>query len=339
VANYGVVTGYVTSLKAVGGDIVSGLTKAGFDAKLFTKPVQWYDAVKLFERGILFVPFLPLSLSAWVLIQRDYNLKGIPAVTYVTVEGEPKRVLVPDWIRRDGRFVANSHFTKSMLERVDVHVEKVVHHGVDLDLVRSVGPYKQALKQELRAEVVFGTVASCLPRKGLTHLAAVAAHTVNYLPGAKYVVMTEPEAADYFRGLKNVSVLTSYGKLTRNEVYALIASLDFYLCSSLSEGFCLPVLEAQALGVPVVYPAYEPLTEVAHPTANFPVPVTGVTIEDHRQGVWYYMHNYNTEDMAEAVKEAYHTYVDDRDEYDRRCEQVNKHAEQFSHVDKYTKLV
>jgi len=335
---FGVISGYATSLTVVGEDIAYTLNKLGYQAVFHDWKVPWYDAEKEFDRGIIFIPFDPLYALSWFLLQRDYNLHGIPSVTYVTVEGEPKKHLVKDWIKRDCTFIANSKFTERMLKRIGVDVIDTIYHGVNFDVIREARPSKQKLKQKLGAKVVFGTVASALPRKGLPYLAQAIKITSEKLKDVKFYILTTPEGRSYFTGLENVFVSTRFGKLTREDTLSLIGSFDYYICSSLAEGFGLPVLEAQAYGVPVIYPDYDPLNEITHPTANFPIKITGERYQSLDQGILFLLHEYKPENMADQIEKAYEIYTCKPKEYQRLSQQVKKFARQFDIVETYSKF-
>ena len=334
----GVVTSYATSLKVVGNTIVRTLKKLGHEAQFFTYRVPCFEAQKLFDRSIIVIPFDPTYLPAWVLLQRDYVIHRIPSVTYVTVEGRPKPNLIPDWVRRDGAFVANSNYTAKMLSDVDVDVVDVIHHGLDLDEFKDVTPHKEEIKAKLKCNVLMGTVASGLKRKGLDVLSDVAASISETIPDLKFYVLTTPEGALRLRGIKNVVVDPNFGKYSRRHVLELIASFDFYLCTSYAEGFCLPVLEAQALGVPVIYPQYDPLIEVTDPEANFPVPVVDEKFVDDGFGILIHYHIYDVGKMVEMIEKAYEIVTTSPEEYEKLRNRVWEFATNFDALKLYSKF-
>jgi len=337
--DYGVVSSYAPSLKVVSHDIAQAIERLGYTAKSFSYQVQWYDARKLFQKAVIFIPFDPLILSPWLNMQRDYVLHGIPAVTYVTVEGKPKQYLMEDWWLRDGIFVANSKFTRDMLKKVGVETINVVYHGIDMQMVKTIKPDKNKLKEELKAKVIFGTVASNLPRKGLDRLALAIATALEKTPDAKFIILTTKSGLAHFRGVKNTRAIPDFGNLDRAEVLSLIGSFDYYICSSTAEGFGLPLLEAQAFGVPCIYPSYAPLTEITHPSANLTVEVTDERFEDQGQGIMYLVHDYSTDELAQRITEAYEIYTCNPEEYQKRSQQVKEHAEQFDIVKTYKAFI
>jgi len=335
---FGVLTANATSLNVVAQDIVYAINKLGHDAKLYNRQIQWHEAKKLFKRGIIFIPFDPAYALIWFLLQRDYCKVGIPSVTYVTVEGLPLRTMIREWVRRDCTFIANSRFTESMLKRVDVEVKDVIYHGVNFDLIKQTKQTQQ-LKKQLNAKVVFGTVASQLPRKGLDRLAQAIKTTSEKLEDAKFYILTTPAGRNNFIGMDNVHVSTNFGKLEREEVVALIGSFDYYICSSLSEGFGLPLLEAQAFGIPVIYPDYSPLSEITHPTANFPIDVAEEEYVRFMEAIDYLFHHYNPNDMADQIEKAYETYTCKPLQYQKISQQVKEFAQQFDILKTYSKFI
>lgn len=326
---FGIVSSYATSLKVVAEDIAYALNNAGYEAIVYTWQIPSFEARKLFEKGIVVIPFDPIYMNSWVLLQRDYNKAGIPAVTYTTVEGKPKEFLIDNWVRRDGIFVANSEYTRKMVESVGARVVKVVPHGINIEMARKAKKNSKEIKDETGAEVLFGTIANFQPRKGLDKVAEVARTVKDELKGAVFYVLTSIGAVSQFKGLDNVVADGRFGKLTRIQLFELINNFDFYLCTSHAEGFCLPVLEAQAMGVPVIFPEYEPLTEITHPSANFPVNVTDVTYMDFDLGIRFSMHWYDVDEMVGQVRHAYEVYTCNTDDYKERSVQVSRFAEKF----------
>jgi len=326
------------SLKVVGSTIVGVLSRLGFQARLFTWQVPVVDALREFDRAVVFMPFAPVYVPSWVLMHRDYVKRGIVSVFYTTVEGVPKRALVPDWIRRDEVFVANSEFTRDMLERVGVRVERVVPHGIDFGELEGVG-VDEDFRRRMGGRVLFGVVANSHPRKGLAKLGEAIKMVAREVPDARFFVVTEVEGGIQLDRPPNTVVSLTFGKVSRRSILSTIASFDFYVCCSLSEGFCLPVLEAQALGVPVIYPDYKPLSEVASPRGNISFETSHVRLFSTGEGVEYTLHQYDPKVLADAIVEAYHIAAEDRDRYLAMRRDVRRWAERFNADVVYRELV
>jgi len=339
----GVVTGYVTSLSVVGRDIAEALRRSGYPCKLFTRKLQYYDAVKEFDQAILFFPYDPIYVGTWLLVYRDYVKNGINTIGYVTVEGKPKPHLIQPWFRKDFRLVAVSNFVKDMLAEVGITVMDVIPHGIDINKVKEVSRMakgmKEEIKSELGVEVLYGTICSDHRRKGLDRLRDALQIATEELPEAGFYILTKPKGASLIGKLKHVKVDTNYGMLEREEVLTLMGSFDFYLCSSLAEGFCLPLIEANAFGIPAIYPEYPPLTEVAPPELNFPFPILYIRYMDFRDGILYRCGIYKPKDMVSTIKNTFELYTSNHESYKKLGDELKSHAEKYDLMKTYPKLV
>jgi len=340
--NYGIITSTPPSMQVVANDIASALKKLGYTAKAYNWQLPWFKAKKEFEKGIIFIPFDPLIMVPWVLLQRDYMKHGLPSLTYVTCEGKPKQHLIHNWIREDCTFIACSEFVKEMLNQVDIHPITVIQHGINLEtikpMLRSAKIKGSKLKHKLGVKVLFGTICSTHPRKGLPLLAEAIKQASEELPEAGFIVHTKKMGINFFEENPHVGISPLFGKLGREEILKLIGSLDFLIHPALAEGFCLPLLEAQAFGVPVIYPKYSPLTEITHPTANYPIPTKKQEYVDTGNGILYLYHHYKPEEMVEQIKKAYETYICNPTKYEEQAKTLREHVEPYSHIKTYSKF-
>jgi len=340
---YGVVTSYAISLTVVANDIAYALNKLGYEAHSYNRQVPYWEAKKLFERAIVFIPFDPTYASVWFLLHRDYLKHGIPSVTYVTVEGEPMKFLVDDWIKRDCIFIANSKFTQRMLERIDIFTVKTIPHGVNLEAVENLKPQAERLKQEIKqrlgVKVLFGSAVSDHPRKGLPLLAEALRTATSHLPDAGFYVLTTPKGVGFLTNINRVEVSSKFGKLPREEALKLIGSFDYYLHPALAEGFCLTVLEAYAFGIPCIYPSYDPITEITQPTVDFPIETTHEDFKDFGGGIRYLCHLYEPESMASQIEHAYETYTCSPEKHREMSQQVAERAKNFDCVKVYSEFL
>jgi len=319
----GIVTSDSPSLKTVAGDIATVFSELGVQSRVYTRQIPFYEAKTLFDRSIVFMPFDPTYVLTYILLYRDYRNHGITSAFYTTVEGKPVRTMIPKWVRRDVEAIAVSNYVKERLEYADINVVDVIPHGVDLQLTSKVSPDNERLKRLTGGSMVFGAVASGHRRKGLD-LLAKAIEQVNSKIDAGFYVLTEPKAEPLFAKCGNTYVDTRFGKLSRLEVLNLISSFNFYVCSSLSEGFGLPLLESQAFGIPVVYPDYPPLNEFIDSRINFPYQYRDV--EEYRDvfGIAFEFHIYRVEDLAGAIMEAYNVYATDSEKYHVMSEEARR---------------
>jgi len=343
VYKYGVVTSYATSLTVVANDICEALRRLGFEAELYTQQIYHFEAIEKFNRAIVFMTFDPLYCISWFLLVRDYNVNGLPALLYVTTEGYPKREHIPNWFRRDLEFIACSNFVKEMLIDVGQNVIGVVRHGINLADIENAevrkDHFKHLMKRRTKGKVIFGTVATSHQRKGLNYLAKAIKIIGSKEKEIVFYILTTPRGKDYFGGLKNVIVDTNFGALPRRRVLQLIGSFDYYLHPALCEGFGLPLLEANALGVPCIFPLYEPLTETVDPKLNFPFEYDYEEIRDFGDGIRYLCHMYSPETMVEKIEEAYEMFKCNEKEYKRRVMEVRASVREFDIVSTYRQFL
>jgi len=332
---YGIISPHKTSLFVVATDLTKALNKLGQPAKHFKRQIFWFDAIKEFDKAIMVMTFDPLYVGTWLLQLKDFQKHGIASQCYATVEGMPKEHLIREWEREDIIYVANSNFTRKMLEAVGLQIIKVIPHGLNYEDIEYAKTMRKDLHQKLKARFVVGTVQSGHPRKGLEYLARVAQITREKNPDIKFYVLTEPKGARWFEGLDNVFVDNRFMKLPRVEVLSLIGSFDVYLQTSLCEGFGLPLLEAQAQGVPCIYPEYEPLTEITPKTLNFPVPVISTEMKDFGDGIWYLCHYYDTEEMSRTILYTFDIYRKSRGNFNGLKEKLKDHAKQYEMTNTY----
>jgi len=296
------------SLLTVASHIARAIEGEGREAAVYRRYVAPADVQRLASAAVIVMPADPIFAVPWMLLARDLSVSGMPAVYYATVEGELDRTHVARWMASI-RFVANSEYTASKLREAGLPVCGVVHHGVDLEeteRARRVAKHVIARLERLGIPagagtgdgVVAVTVASSHPRKGLDRLARVAQLVSQREPRVRFLVITDGEGESKLGSLPNVTALPVMGELQREEVLALIAAGHVYVQPSLAEGFCLPVLEAHALGVPAVHADLPPLREYS---AGWRVPVRGVTLAKIDGGILYELHEYDAGEFAEVL--------------------------------------
>jgi len=341
--NVGVITSPTPSLSVVGKDLVYAFRNKGHPAEFYDYRVLWFDAKDKFSRAIVVMTFDPLYAPTWFLMARDYNVNKIPSIVYTTVEGQPKPWLIRYWIKRDIPFVANSKFTEKMLRLVDIDPIGMIPHGVNFSEIQKakmlIGEFRRRLKERLETGIIFGTIVSGHKRKGLDYLAKAIKTFREKNKDVGFYVLTGREGAQKLAGINGVVAEARFGKWLREEVLALIGSFDFYVQPSFCEGFCLPLLEAMALGIPSIYANYEPLTEFFPPNLNFTVKVVGEEEVDLGDGILYLCHYYEPNEMAEKFEEAYELYTCNKRGYVERRKELMQQATKFDCTKTYKEFL
>jgi glycosyltransferase involved in cell wall biosynthesis len=197
--------------------------------------------------------FLPITL-AWllrkpsVMIVGGFDTANMPDIGYGYQQGGLRR-WASRWImRRAGRLVTNSDYSRSEIEHnTPIPAERVavVHHGVP-------DPFGAAPAEpkERTALTVGHLVTTTLEQKGHRPFVEAAAH----LPDVRFVFVGRwhDDAIELLRGLAAENV-TFTGWLSDEELHDAYRRASVYVQASRHEGFGLAVAEAMLAGcVPVV---------------------------------------------------------------------------------------
>ena len=144
---------------------------------------------------------------------------------------------------------------------------EVLQHGIDLDAVRASAVHHDAVRAELgvdEGEVLAVTVANLRAQKNYPGLLAAARIVLDGNVPVQFVAagqgqLEEEVQAEHGRlGLDDRFALLGY----QPDATKLIAAADLYVLASHHEGLPVTVMEALALGVPVIAPAVGGLREV-----------------------------------------------------------------------------
>jgi glycosyltransferase involved in cell wall biosynthesis len=198
--------------------------------------------------------FVPITL-AWLLRKPSVQVIGgfdtanMPDIGYGYQQGGLRR-WASRWImRRAGRLVTNSHYSRSEIAaNTPIPPERVtvVHHGVP----DPFGPLDESREREPLALTVGHLVKTTLMQKGHQPFVEAARH----LPDVRFVFVGKwhDDAIEHLRGLAPENVEFT-GWLADEELEELYRRASVYVQASRHEGFGLAVAEAMLAGcVPVV---------------------------------------------------------------------------------------
>ncbi|MFB6374223.1 MAG: glycosyltransferase, partial [Bradymonadaceae bacterium] len=153
---------------------------------------------------------------------------------------------------------------------------RVVHNGVDIDWIdRSEGRGRE-IRERLGVEpetFLVGSVASLVEQKDFSTLVGAA----RYLPeDVQIVVVGGGPLEDELQQLRHTSGVEDQieflGPRQRSEVYQFLHALDAFVMPSVTDGFCVALVEAMAAGLPVVCSEIDTFREVAGDVACFASP-------------------------------------------------------------------
>jgi len=195
------------------------------------------------------------------------------------------REALPALVRRATHFLTPSLFNATELLRYGADVDRIAYqpcfHRL-ADLTRTVPDARrsQALLEDGRLKVLF--VGRRSPHKGHRHLIAAIAQYVQHFD--RDIVLhliggADPACVGYDAELQALvaaagleAEVVVHPKLPFAELVAFYRHCDVFLCLSEHEGFCLPVIEAQAAGLPVIAHATGGVPEALGPTQPFSLP-------------------------------------------------------------------
>jgi len=158
--------------------------------------------------------------------------------------------------------------------KVPAHKLKTIPNGVDMEALRAPTP---TLREELDAggETLVGFVGRHVPDKGGALLLSAAQSVLAAFPNAKFVFVGEGPARDEWEALAAklgiASKVVFLGR--RDDMAAVYGSLDMVVLPSYKEAMPMCLLEALAVGKPVVATRVGSVPELVVPE------VTGLLVE------------------------------------------------------------
>jgi glycosyltransferase involved in cell wall biosynthesis len=161
--------------------------------------------------------------------------------------------------RLDAATIAVSEETRDSMSAVMRARTEVVVHGIDVDAVRQQRTQRDEVRAELGVDdgtVLVGTVANYHPKKDWPNLLQAARLVADQTaPGAvRFVAVgqgplqAEVEALHHTLALDGVVTLTGH----RPDAVRLMAGCDVFVLASQWEGLPVAIMEALALGLPIV---------------------------------------------------------------------------------------
>jgi glycosyltransferase involved in cell wall biosynthesis len=156
------------------------------------------------------------------------------------------------------RFLAVSSGVRRVLIDCGVREDRIeiVPDGIDLAKFERVGDSGYLAREFALAadDTVIGNVAALAPHKSQKDFIRAARIIGDEVPRARFFVVGEGELRPELEaligelGLQGRVVLTGF----RNDVLELLSRFDCFVLSSYLEGLCTSVMDAHAMGVPVV---------------------------------------------------------------------------------------
>lgn len=154
------------------------------------------------------------------------------------------------------RIIAISRAVKiSLIESgVPADMITIIYNGIDLSKFDAIEP---SLREELGLDSdvpIVGIVARLVPEKGYEYAISAFYHVLKAYPSARMIIVGDGPLDESLRkmcvklGIKDSVFFMGYRKRVEN----LVADFDVFVLPSVSEGLGLALLEAMALGKPVI---------------------------------------------------------------------------------------
>jgi glycosyltransferase involved in cell wall biosynthesis len=166
----------------------------------------------------------------------------------------------------DARLTVSEAVRTTLPTRIHRRAEAVLQ-GIEVERVQAERDHRPAMRAELALEqdaLVVGTVANMRPAKAYPDLLAAAHDVLQRLPDVRFVTVGQ--------GPMDAEVRTLHAQLGlgdrvlllghRPDAVRVMAACDVFVLASLNEGLPLAVMEALALGLPVVSTAVGGIPEV-----------------------------------------------------------------------------
>jgi len=279
------------------------------------------------------------------------NRIGKPMAVYVTVEGVPTAAARICSNLPKIELIANSQHTKELLEKAGLTVIDWVHHAIDYKQMKSIvketnrgkNRFKALLDRKFPGKCKIIYFARDDPRKRLDKLATAMRLLKNAeLPDYVLILHTDPSAQEKFKDLikeGKVAMLTTYGSLPYEDAMRLVAACDYAVFPTSSEGFGLPLLEANALGLPVIHPWIPPLSEFSSKDYNFVFDPLFTRLISYKAAQQWLFYEYDEADLAEMMAYAIDIWHNKREEYQEYSRKALKNSRNWDYHKIYPKLL
>jgi glycosyltransferase involved in cell wall biosynthesis len=200
-------------------------------------------------------------LRQWLRRRRFTLLSTAHAWVMLGPRGALYRRLDLWLMRRFDHLIAVSHATHDEMVTAGVppHLISVLHNGIDTEEWAPC-PTRPTLREELslpQAVPVLGYVGRIMPEKDLETWLRAAAVVGQRYPEAQFVLVGEGRDASTLKDLQQLATDLGIGTRVhfpgyRSYLLPVYAAFDLFILTSRREGLPNSILEAMAMGVPVV---------------------------------------------------------------------------------------
>ena len=213
--------------------------------------------------------------EAWGMYPyKDINFKDTRLLMHVPVDGEPFDSTLATVAQMADLMIPASHYGKKMCDLSNLPTSDVIPHAFNPEVYT---PFKQTQKDAARAKFGFtddlfvvGFVGRQQERKNLMALIIAFEKFARDKKDARLLLnITIDKYSDFnivhmvkFMGLGDKVLIVKSNNSNELDMATMYNALDMYISTSCSEGFNIPVLEAQACGIPCAVSDYSAHVEL-----------------------------------------------------------------------------
>jgi len=137
---------------------------------------------------------------------------------------------------------------------------RVIYNAIDIGVIKSIQTDPELIKKSLgidEHDLVVGNIANIRPVKGQKYLVEAARLVLEQRPEVRFVIVGKEKTREDLRrleelakhlGIRDRIIFTGF----RKDALQIMSVFDVFVLSSLWEAFAIVILEAMALGKPVV---------------------------------------------------------------------------------------
>ena len=263
---------------------------------------------------------------------KDINFENTELIMHIPVDGEPFDSTLATVGQMADLLVPASHYGKKVLNINNMPATDVIPHSFDPKVYY---PFKQAQRDKAREkfafkdeEFVVGFVGRQQERKNLMALIIAFAKFADGKNNVKLLLdITIDKYSDFnlvhmvkFLGIADKVLIIKSNNLSEADMADMYNALDMYISTSCSEGFNIPVLEAQACGVPCAVSEYAAHSELVRDHGRL------IEVEDYRPMqnniYWAYV---KMDDAIASMNEYYDNINQRRKDANKATKFVNKY--------------
>ncbi|MFA5032815.1 MAG: glycosyltransferase [bacterium] len=225
----------------------------------------------------------PIVRLSKVFSGKSTFIQHIHGTKWGNIKWEKREVILWKTITNKfvGCWIANSEHTKkiaSLKERIPLSSIKVVYNGIKLSEFKLLRD-KSEIKKEFnmgKNDFIVGTVARLAPPKGIDNFIEVARRTDD--SDIKFIIVGEGELESKLKLL--VKEMNLQDKIiftgAREDIPDILSIFDIFLSTSKWEAFGITIIEAMAVGLPVVAFSVDGIKEIVKENCGILVPYPDV---------------------------------------------------------------